>query len=252
MKKTICFLTLFLTVCSVNAFAQFQGRITYNLYEINDHGEREGEEHFTAYFTPQRIFIQGDETVEMPGPIKAEGLLIRLDKKDFVFLTGDETAFSITKAGITSFMNMFGEMGEDGRPGQDEPIQKSFTFQKAGATKTINGFTVHKFIAKDKSDPNNKGIVWMTREVNINWGMLAEPWGNVTAFLTDEELPTELILQKGWLPIKATFYENGNAEGGFAATVEKTDLAQKKVQLSSEITVKNLAQYLFQQMRQQQ
>ncbi len=252
MKKTICFLTLLLTVGSVNVFAQFQGKITYNLYEVNDNGQRAEEENFVAFFTPQRIFIQGEEAVGMPGSIKAEGLLIRLDKKDFVFLTDDNTAFSITKAGITSFMNMFGGMAQKGQQEQDESSQRSFTFKKTGKTKTINGYNVHKFIAKDKSEKNKKGIIWMTQDVNINWGMLSQPWGDSMEFLTEDELPTELILQEGWIPLKATFYEDGNVEGGFSAMVEETDLAQKKVQLPSDIKVKNLSQYLFQMMRQQQ
>ncbi len=249
MKKITCLLALFLTVFAANSFAQFEGEITYTLYEINDSGDREEEESFTAYITPQRILIQGEEAVNMAGHFKTGGLLIRLDKKDFVFLTGDTTAMKITKSGITSFMNMFGAM--DDMKNESEETG-DYTFKKTGETDDFGGYTAQKFIYKSNNGENNKVVIWMTRDININWGMLAEPWGNSMSFMTDKDLPFKLIKEEGYLPIRATFYEDGEISGGLSAAVKETDVAQSVVQIPPEVTVTSLSQYMFQMMRQNQ
>lgn len=248
MKKILLLPALFVLVFASNSFAQFEGKITYTFQEADEEGEQDKEQ-FTAWFTPDRILLQADEAMSMAGSFKTEGLLIRLDKKDFVFMTGDKTAMAISKAGITSFMNMFGEMSEQGREPEEE-TQTDFSFEKTGDTKTINGYEAHKFVFK--GNENEKGIIWMTSEIDINWGMLAEPWGDSVSFLTDESLPTEYIFEKGWLPLKATFYEGGQVSGRMTATVKEMNVAESMVSLAADVQVKNLSEYMFQIMRQQQ
>ncbi|MDZ7772133.1 MAG: hypothetical protein U5K31_05240 [Balneolaceae bacterium] len=46
-------------------------------------------------------------------PFQTEGVLVRLDFEDFVFLTGNDMALTISKADITSFTRMFGEESQD-------------------------------------------------------------------------------------------------------------------------------------------
>ncbi len=251
MKKFACLLTLLLTVFAANLQAQFEGKIIYTFYEMNDSGERDEEEYFTAYITPQRILIQSEESFSMAGSFKTEGLLIRLDKKDFVFLTGDTSAMKITKAGITSFMNMFGEMAKMEHE-MEEDMKKDFTFKNTGEIETFGGYSAKKFVYKSNDEENGKAVIWMTQDININWGMLAEPWGDSVQFMTSGNWPTNSIFQKGYLPLRGTYYEDGKVAGGFSAVVKRTDLAQSMVQIAPEVTVKSLSEYLFQMMRQQQ
>ncbi len=250
MKKITCLLALFLAASVGNSFAQFEGKITYSLYEMNDSGDREEEEHLTAFITPERILLQTEESMSMAGSFETQGLLIRLDKKDFVFLTGNKTAMSITKAGINSMMNMFGAMGKGQQ--KAESVEKDFTFSNTGETETIGGYSASKFVFQTEGEENQKAVIWMTRDININWGMLAEPWGDSISFLTSEALPTDLVFQEGWLPLRATFYEDGQISGGMSAQVKTTDLAQSMVQLPPDVQVRSLSEYLFQRMRQQQ
>lgn len=248
MKKIFLLPALFIFAFTTNSFAQFEGKITYTLQEKDNSGEQ-GQEQFTTYFTPNRIFIESDEAMKMAGSFKTEGLLIRLDKNDFVFLTGDKTAMSISKAGITSFMNMFSEMNKQDESDVANEIEKDYMFKQTGETKNINGYKAYKFVLKSKDEENKKGIIWMTKQIDINWGMLAEPWGDSVNFLTSKDLPTGYIFQKGWLPLKGTFYEEGEVSGQMTAKVEETDVSQSMVQLSSDMQVKNLSEYLFKMMR---
>ncbi len=250
MKKLTCLLALFLMIFAANSYAQFEGKISYILYELDDSGEKE-EEKFTLFITPQRILVQSDEAFGMPGSFKTQGLLIRLDKKDFVFLTGDKTAMSITKSGITSMMNMFGAMAEQGQEEIEEDINSNFTFNNTGETDTFAGYDVEKFVFKP-NDRNEKVVLWMTNDINIHWGMLAEPWGESLSFMTDENVPKELVFQENYLPLRATFYEDGQIKGGMTAEIETTDIAREMVQISPDVQVRSLSEYMFQMMRQQQ
>lgn len=254
MKKIFFLPALFVLLFSTNSFAQFEGKISYTFQEIGENSEKDKEK-FSIYFTPDRILLQPDEAMNMAGSFKTGGLLIRLDKKDFVFMTGDKTAMTISKAGITSFMNMFGEMAAEtkkGAGGSEEDIKANFTFEKTEETKTINGYEAHKFVFKSKGEESGKGIIWMTSEININWGMLAEPWGDSVSFLTNRDLPTKYIFEKGWVPLKAAFYEGGQVSGRMTTVVKETDIPKSMVRLSSDIQVRSLSEYMFQMMRQQQ
>lgn len=251
MRKTIFILALLLSAFTINAVAQFEGKIIYTIYDNDDDGDN--EDSFTTYITPQRILVQGDESFDVKGMMKTDGMLIRLDKKDFVFFTSDNEAMSISKAGITSFINMFGELGKSQKDTQDDidDIKKNYTFENTGETQTIEGYTATKFVYENKTE-NQKGTIWMTREIDINWGMLAEPWGDSVAFLTSEDMPSNVILQEGWLPLKGTFYKDGEVDGEFKATVNEMDIADSKVNIATGVTLTSLSEYLFQHMRQQQ
>lgn len=249
MRKTIFILTLLFSAFTVNnAVAQFEGKITYNLYETDDNGDREDEDSFITYITPQRILLEGDESFKVGSAFKSDGLLIRLDKKDFVFFMDENTAMSISKAGITSFINMFG--GADSASDEVNDMEKDFTFTNTGEKETIDGYTATKFVFESEEE-NDKGVVWMTQDVSINWGMLAEPWGDSIAFLTSKDMPTNLVLQEGWLPVKGTFYDDGEISGGFTVHIEPVKIKKEMVNLASSVTVTSLSEYLFQQMRQQ-
>lgn len=245
MKKTISLFAIIFTVCSINAYAQFEGKIAYKVYEM-DNGSQQQKENFTAFITPQRILFQGSESMEVPGNIETQGLLVRLDKKDFVLFTSSNSALSITKSEVTSFMNMFGQKSS----GTSSKIKKSVNIEQTGETKTIGGYQAQKFVITDPNEKNKKAVLWMTQEVDINWGMIADPWGNSMQFMTDDDFPTKLIFKEGWLPLQGEFYEKGQVEGGLTAKVQAVNVDKSRVHLSPDVTVKSLGQYLFNSMRQ--
>jgi len=249
MRKTVFILALLLSVFTVKAAAQFEGKITYTFYETNDNGDRQDEDAFTAFITPQRILLQGEDAFDVGSLFMTDGLLIRLDKKDFVFFTDKNKAMSISKSGITSFINMFSDIHS--KQNDTDEIEKDFTFTQTNETKTIGSYNATKFIFQSKED-DDKAAIWMTRDIDINWGMLAEPWGDSVAFLTQKNLPSGLILQEGWLPLQGTFYKDGETEGEFSAQVEPKDIKKEKVHLAPDVTVTSLSEYLFQHMRDQQ
>lgn len=247
MKKysPLLLASLFLFVSADYTFAQFEGKVTFSSYEVSANGDRKNSDNFTMYITPDRIFLQGDNSYDFMGNIKTEGVLIRLDFEDFVFLTGDEKALQISKADITSMMNMFG--GDNGN-GSEADI----AYEKTGETQTISGYLCEKFIFTDEDDSNSYANVWMTKDLDINWGMLAEPWGEQVEDVMSEVLPMRLIFNEGYFPIKIEAYDDGKLNMVTRAEeITGSSIAKAMVQIPSGVSVLSFQDYLFQRLSEQ-
>jgi hypothetical protein len=188
MKKRASILLAFILffISADYSHAQFEGKVTYNSYEIKSNGDRVNSDRFTMFVTPDRILLQGDNSYDLMGNIKTEGVLIRLDFEDFVFLTGNDKALKISKTDITSMMNMFGgESKSDSNPDSGPDIG----YEQTGETQNMNGYACEKFIFYDEDHENNYVEVWMTRDLKFSWGMLAESWGNDIEGMISSDFP---------------------------------------------------------------
>lgn len=244
MKKlSVLFLLLFCFSLS-QGFAQFEGKIVFNNYDIESGSREKGDDSFTMYITPDRMLVQGENSYNVQGNFKTEGLLIRHKERDFVFLTGDKTAMKITKEGITSFMNMFGD-------DTDQDVKKAesdFNYTRTGESKNISGYNAEKFVFTS-DDSDDKVEVWMTKGLDINWGILAEPWGDNLQFITSDELPFNLIFEEGYFPVAWHQYEDGELTESIEAEISSSPVASSVVEIASDIKVVSLQDYIFEQMR---
>lgn len=246
MKKATYYLSaMLMAACFTQpAFAQFEGEITYKSYDFTD-GNREGSDEFKLFITPDRILLQGEKTYNFMESLNTEGVLVRLDSQDFVFLTGDNTALKIAKTDITSMMNMFGENTTASDLSQEYNIEQNRT----GETKTIKGYQCEKFIFRDKENNENYSEVWMTKGIDVNWGMLAEPWGNSTGGLFSESIPMDLVFKEHYFPLQLETYKDGVRSSSLEVTdVRKSPIPDQKVAVPADIQVLTLQQYIFQKM----
>lgn len=247
MKKATYYLSaMLMAACFTQpAAAQFEGEITYNTYDYTDGSEARGDV-FKLYITPERILLQGEKKYDFMESLKTEGVLVRLDSQDFVFLTGKNEALKIAKTDITSLMNMFGN-------NNGEALDEEYDIHenRTGETQTIKGYQCEKFIFRDEGDSaNNYSEVWMTKEIDVNWGMLAEPWGdNNTNALLSDDLPMDLMFEENYFPIKLESYKDGELASALEATeIQKTSVDPAMVQVPSGIKVMTMQEYLFQKM----
>ncbi len=224
--------------------AQFEGRILYDSYEIDASGARQKGDQFTMHITPERILLQGENRYSFVGSIQTEGVLVRLDYEDFIFLTGSAEVLKISKADIVAMMNMFGG-------GNGEDIEPDVNYRHTGENKTIKGYRCEKFVFTDKENPAYTSEIWMTKGVNINWGMLAEPWGDKTEKMLGEDIPFKLIFEEGYLPLVVESYDNGNLTSIMEATeISETSIAKALVQIPSGVKMLSFQDYLFRKMSQ--
>ncbi|HKL17713.1 MAG TPA: DUF4412 domain-containing protein [Halalkalibaculum sp.] len=243
-QSSLFFTLLLLFLSTEYAHAQFEGKVVYNNYEMKS-GEKVSEDRFTMFVTTDRILLQGDNSYDLMGNIKTEGVLIRLDFEDFVFLTGKDKALKISKVDITSMMNLF---GGDSKKDMDTDI----SYEKTGETETINGYASEKFIFSDKADGKDYVAVWMTRDIKFNWGMLAEPWGDDVEGMISGDFPISLIFEEGYFPLRIESYQSGELKTiTEAEEINESSIAKAMVQIPSGVSVLSLQNYLFQQLSEQ-
>ena len=231
------------------ATAQFEGKISYNSYDYSSEGAEQKQDAFTMYLTPDRILLQGEKEYDFMGSIKTEGVLVRLDFQDFVFLTGDEKALKISKTDITSMMKMF----ENGESTSKEMADKGedINYEKTGEMATIKGYQCEKFIFHDEEEPDARTEVWMTKDLKVNWGMLAESWsGGAEAMISS--LPTDLVFKEKYFPLKVEVFNNDKLTSRMEATeINESSIARAMVKVPSGVQVLSFQNYLFQQMSDQ-
>jgi hypothetical protein len=227
------------------ARAQFEGKITYESYQVNADGKKKNPDQFTLFVTPQRILLQGENRYEFVGNIQTEGVLVRLDFEDFVFLTGKDEALKISRADITSMMNMFGGFNQQGQT----PPQ--IDYERTGEVETIAGHKCEKFVFADPENSDEYSEVWMTTDLDIRWGMLAETWGD-SRQMFGGDLPLDLIFREGYFPVRADAYRNGELTGRIEATqISESSIARAMVQIPPGVKVLSFQDYLFQKMSRQ-
>lgn len=251
MKKATYFLSVLLFVAWFvqPAAAQFEGKITYNSYEYSSEGAEEKLDEFTMFITPDRILLQGEKKYDFVGSIQTEGVLVRLDFEDFVFLTGDDKALKISKTDITSMMNMF----DNGQTSPKEMADKGedINFEQSGEHSVIQGYDSEKFIFRDEDNKNEHSEVWMTKDLQVNWGMLAEPWsGSAEAMISS--FPVDLVFKENYFPVKIDIFRNDKMISKVEATdISESPVAKAMVQIPSGVQVLSFQDYLFQKMSEQ-
>lgn len=251
MKKATYFLSAIVVVACFTqpASAQFEGQITYNSYEYSSDGNEQKQDEFTMHITPDRILLQGQKEYDFLGSIQTEGVLVRMDFEDFVFLTGDDKALKISKSDITSLMQMF--ENKNGSTQQVADKGEDIAFERTNEKETISGYSCEKFIFKDEDKDNEHTEVWMTKDVELNWGMLAEPWsGSAEAIVSS--FPTDLVFKENYFPVKVDVFRNDKMISRLEASdINESSVAKAMVQVPSGVQVLSLQDYLFQQMSNQ-
>lgn len=251
MKKASYYLSAMLLVASFSqppAAAQFEGKITFTSYEYSSGGTEKKDDDLTLFLSGDRILLQGEKTYGFMGSIQTEGVLVRLDYEDFVFLTGNNEALKISKDDITSMMNMF-DNGQHASTATNKA--EDIQYEQTGETTTIHGYQADKFIFRDKEEPNGYSEVWMTNELDINWGMLAEPWISGAESIMSS-LPADLVFNQKYFPLRVTVFENEKPVSKLETTeINESTVAKAMVQVPSGVKVLSFQDYLFQKMSQQ-
>lgn len=249
--STLGLLLLLSAGLSETATAQFEGRIMLNTYEVND-GEQGEADAITLYVTPNRILMQSENSFSAggsggPAGIEAEGVLVRLDEEDFVFLTGDDVALTLSKEDITSFMKMFEQQSGQQSGDSGEP---DVNYERTGETRQIAGYSTERFIIRDADGEDRYSDMWMTTEINITWGMLAEDWSGESSFFSGDDYPVSAVFREGYFPVRVENYEGGELTSVTEVTeVDQSGSYRDMVEIPDGVKVISFQEYIFQNMR---
>ena len=228
---------------SSNAFAQFEGQVTMKIYSENN-GVPETSE-MNLYATANRIILKGDQVVSFTDDFDASGLLIRNDKKDFVVLMGENKALQFTKEELEGFFQMAGMMGEkNGNPEMDSDTD----FRYTNRTRTISGYECTELLIENEEN-NNSVSIWLTSGIDINWGMLAEPWKNVPENMRESSSRLTQEFKSKNFPMLVEVNEKGGTETVFEVTnVNTSSIAKAMVEIPSGVNLIGLQELIFSMM----
>lgn len=155
--------------------AQFEGHISMNVYSDNDNGKTSVNQ-LNMYVTADRIFLKGEDEMNFGDSFNSGGMLIRNDKKDFVVLMENNDALQVTKSEVEGLFKMFLSWGSESSNSNNEEMNFEYTDRE----RSINGYKTYELVISGNEN-DTKMSVWLTPNIDINWGMLAEPWKNLPA-----------------------------------------------------------------------
>lgn len=193
------------------AHAQFEGTFMVDTYHYANNGLAIPQKTLHVAMTPQRIAISGLQGTQMPaqlGGIQSDKVLVRLDKKDFIIFSDNKQALQIQKSEIENLVNMTNSLSSALSGSSSSQVSKPKTVV-TNEKKKIDGYTCQKIQVTDtdKEGHRTRTDVWVTKEIPVKWGMLAQPWN-----VSDSELASLLSpswLKDGTMPISLDFYRDG-------------------------------------------
>jgi hypothetical protein len=246
LLKLILVTGLFLLFGSNAALAQFEGVITMKHIVAKDQSE---DGAFELIITPQRMMVTGLDAVggyQAMQNMSSSGILIRLDRRDFVFMNDEKTAIKISKGQLLAMQSMMKSMQAYTGEGSDTEIP-DYTFKKTGRTRDINGYQTEEFTIVMEDQPDVSYHAWVTKALNINWGMLAEKWGEGSMSLFPNDVPLNKLIDNGGMPILLERKKNGQLTDWLeCSSIDRRTVRANEVNLPSGVKIMSLQDMMMQ------
>lgn len=228
---------------SMTAKAQFQGQVTMKVY-----GEENGNmnvNELNLYSTSSRIMIKGEDTFSFSdGSFDASGILIRNDKKDFVVMMGEKEALQFTKEELEGLFSMAGMMAGD----EDTEASVNANTEYTNKTRKIMGYDCTELLVRN-DEGNTTLSIWLTSEIDINWGMLSEPWMNVPDNMKDSASRLTQEFKSRNFPMLVEVTEKGKTKTVLEVTnVNESSIAKAMVEIPSGVALVGLQEMIFKMM----
>ncbi len=225
--------------------AQFEGQISMNLYSYNN-GVQGDVEVLNLYTTDERILIKGEDVINISdGMMEASGILIRSDVEDFVIMMGEKEALRFTKQELEGMFSMLSMLSG----GADTESVREPDYRYTNEVRTIQGFKTTELRIDNDENPNEYLSIWLTNELNIDWGILTEPWANVPNSMSSsvDQLTQEFKSRNFPMLIEVT--DNGKTETIFEVSkVRESRIAKDMVEMPAGLELLSLQQMMMRAM----
>lgn len=241
---TLCFTLSFLFI-GVDAKAQFEGQITINLYAKEKGVEKVNK--LNMFVTSDRIFLKGEDEMNFDS-FNSGGILIRNDKKDFVVLMENNDALQVKKSEIEGLFKMFLSWG--GESSQTDSENDNMSYVYTGETREIRGYKTTELLISS-SDNDGKMSVWLTPNIDINWGMLSEPWKNLPADAEQavNKISREAVFNgKNFPMLIEVSGKNGTEKIMEVNSINKSSIAKAMVQIPAGVNLIGVTDLMFRMM----
>ncbi len=220
--------------------AQFQGQITMKVYGDNNGVRNENE--LNMYVTPERIFIKGEEELNFGQPVSSDGLLIRNDKKDFILMLEENDALQVRKSEIEGLVKMF-----SGASGSDKDSGTKISYEYTDRKKNVNGREAYELLIRS-SESSSTTSVWLTPNVDVNWGMLTQPWGNLPAdaeFAVNRILKNEIFESRNFPVLVEVTGKKGTEKVMEVTNIQESNIAKAMVEVPSGVNLIGIFEFMI-------
>jgi len=252
MIRKFTLMTLFVcTTFSGAVQAQFNGVLDIQLYSKSEAGTTDTSL-VNMYVTPERILMQGaDEESIRSGNYEASGLLIRQDQRDFVLMMGENQALQLTKAEIEGFFSMISAVFNINEPTPEELAESKSSVVVTGRVKNINGYPSKEIRISD-ADGNGYASIWTTTKLDMDWGLLKEPWLNSPEWLREATDRLTIEFQSKSVPVLMTWTSEEESYTFYELIrAQESAVAKAMVELPSNYQVLGFSDWIMLQMMQQ-
>jgi hypothetical protein len=236
----ICFL-----ITGSSAYAQFEGQISMNLYSTNKGVKKVNQTNM--YVTKDRIFVKGEDEMNFDS-FNSGGLLIRNDKKDFIVLMENNDALQVTKSEIEGLFKMLLSWGGDSSDSDGDKDEMSYEY--TGKTREIRGYETTELLISS-SENDSKMSVWLTPNIDINWGMLSEPWKNLPAEADKavNSMSREAVFNgKNFPMLIEVTGKKGTEKVMEVSSINKSSIAKAMVQIPTGVNLIGVTELMFKMM----
>ncbi len=205
MKRLIFFaFVLFLPFSAAFAQSPFAGTIDLNQYTVDESGNENLTGTLTMMLNADRIYLSsigGVDAVEEFTRTSMNHALIRHDHRDILLFGDDEQALKINREELQALVNMLDNLQEQLEEGQEH--YEGLRFNETGEQDQIEGYQATKWEVTGREGDSYH--VWLTDEISVNWGLLAEDW--MMQMAGSENLPVQEWLQDGQTPLVVKHFE---------------------------------------------
>ena len=226
--------------------AQFEGQIRMNFYSYSNDGAQLEPNEMNVYITDQRILLKSTDEIDIyNGTMKASGLLIRSDTQDFVIMSGGKEALQFTKQELESMFSMITMLIGD----QNQPEKTNINFIYTNKTRTIKGFKATELLFKNNEDNDSFLSIWLTNELDIDWGILSKPWNNVPSFFSSQMNQITQELKSRNFPLLIEVVKDETSSTLFEVIeIKKSRIAKDMVVMPAGLELRSLQELIIKAM----
>ena len=222
MKKISIILSLvFLLTLPSHLLAQFEGVISFTLIDLDNPVE---ESRFEITASGQRLFIKSGNEVNVMRGLDTNGLLVRSDLSDFVFMSEENTALQIKKSDIDGLMSMLGASGNNSN-GQNFDWENRIV--STGNQKKLAGYDAEEYVLNGEEGESIS--VWLTEEIKVDWGLLNDVWHSSGSGFFGEDVPIELVMNNNSFPMLIEFKKDGEVKARASVASVSTSYFNKNI-----------------------
>ncbi len=232
-----------LTISQV-ANAQFEGQISMNVYSY-DNGVQGDAEVLNLYTTQERILIKGEDVINISdGMMEASGILIRSDMRDFVIMMGEKEALRFTKEELEGMFSMISMMS-----GGEPEVEGVENYWYTNEIRTIEGLKTTELRVQSDEEKNSYMSIWLTNDLDIDWGMLTESWSNVPGSMSKSVNQMTQEFKSRNFPMLIEVTDKGKTETLFEVTkVKKSRIAKDMVEMPAGLELISLQEMIMKAM----